>query len=333
MKTNIILACALATILPLTAQIRNNFQIKKQGGNSKAEANADTRVDVSGDQTHVERKSVTITSQNGRTVRKTTTFKNGREQTTTEILDGDGNVIGVEGGPGDAPRDGQDPQQADKDRGPWLGVRVEEASPALRDQLGLGEGQGVVINAAAPDGPAAKSGLRVNDILLKLDETPLGTAQDLRDALDGHQPGDRVTLTYLRRGKEDQAGVILEEDPDRREARGDANDNNRNQGAMKIEIGGNGGGNFKALLDDPNIPEDFKKTIRKMMKGFPDINAGGGANGGNGGMKIEIQGNGINGMDAVLDNPQVPEEFKKTVREMLDRVRGDDPDRGDGEDL
>ena len=143
MKTNIILALAL--ILPAAAQIENNFHFEKQGGTSKAEAEAkaDARVEINGDQTHVERKSVTITSQNGRTVRKTTTFKNGREQTTTEILDGNGNVIGVEGGPGDDPRDGQDPQPADEDRGPWLGVRVEEASPALRDQLGLGEGQGV----------------------------------------------------------------------------------------------------------------------------------------------------------------------------------------------
>ena len=332
MKTNIILALAL--ILPATAQVENNFQFEKQGGTSKAEAEAkaDARVEVNGDQTHVERKSVTITSQNGRTVRKTTTFKNGREQTTTEILDGNGNVIGVEGGPGDAPRDGQDPQQAAKDRGPWLGVRVEEAPPALRDQLGLGEGQGVVINAIASEGPAAKSGLRVNDILLKLDETALGTAQDLRDALDGHQPGDRVTLTYLRRGQESRATVTLEKDPDgadNREAAGD----NRQQDARKIEIGGNGGGDLKALLDDSNIPEDFKKTIREMMKGFPDIKAGGGGKGGNGGVKIEIQGNGINGMDAVLDNPQVPEEFKKTVREMLDRMQGADRGREDGEDL
>lgn len=335
MKSTSTLILALATLLPAAAQVDADFEINKQGGFAEAEADIDTWVEANGDQTHVERKSVTITSENGRTVRKTTTFKNGKEHTKTEILDNKGNVIDVEGDD-DAP-DNQDPEQTEEEAGPWLGVRVEEASPALRDQLGLGEGQGVVVNATAPDGPAAKSGLRENDILLKLDETALGTPEDLREALDGHQPGEQVSLTYLRRGKEERANVTLEEEPgnNRRGNPGDGDDAGARAGDMKIEIGGNGRNQLEAMIADPNIPDELKKTLLDMLKGLDlDGKAGGGNAPADGEMKIEIRRNGAGGLDAMLDNPNLPDDFKKTVRRMLDRVLGDDdqPD-GEGDDL
>lgn len=244
----------------------------------QAEAKAEAKAEASGEGSHVERKTVTVTSENGRTVRKTTTFRNGKETTKTEILDGDGKVIagGDEGG-GDEAQGGP----AEDEGGPWIGLRVQEAPGALRDQVGLAEDEGVVVDAIAPDGPAAKAGLRVNDVLLKLDEVPLGKPEDLKSALEGREAGARVTVEYLRRGARAKVEVTLEEKP---------------------EDGGDEGG-----------PPPGGQGMNE--------DGGAGAKVRPGTIEVEVSGNAGEGLDGVLENPDVPEEFKKSVREMQEKMR------------
>ena len=54
-----------------------------------------------------------------------------------------------------------------------LGATLEQADRAVRAQLGLPDDRGLVVWSLAPDGPAARAGLQVNDILLTLDGKPL----------------------------------------------------------------------------------------------------------------------------------------------------------------
>jgi hypothetical protein len=213
---------------------------------------------------------VTVTTVNGRTVRKTTVTRDGKEHTTTEILDGDGNVI--EGGGNDA----QNPNDDAADDGPRMGVRVKEASSALRDQLDLGENEGVVIDVIAPDGPAEKAGLRVNDILLKFEDSLLGSPEDLRNALADCEVGQVVTVETLRRGKKAEVEVTLEEKPEGAEGDvppadqgGEMGDGK--PGMLELEIGGAGGDAFDQILDDKNVPEEFKKKLREMQERMRDF--------------------------------------------------------------
>ena len=217
-----------------------------------------------------ESKSVSVTTVNGRTVRKTTVTRDGKEHSTTEVLDGDGNVI--EGGDNDAP----DPNDAAAEDGPWMGVRVKEASSALRDQLDLGEDEGVVIDVIAPDGPAEKAGLRVNDILLKFEDSLLGSPEDLRNALADCEVGQVVTVETLRRGKKAEVEVTLEEKPEGAEGDAPPADQggemgNGKPGMLELEIGGAGGDAFDQILDDKNVPEEFKKKLREMQERMRDF--------------------------------------------------------------
>lgn len=223
-----------------------------------------------------ESKSVSVTTVNGRTVRKTTVTRDGKEHTTTEVLDGDGNVI--EGGDNDA----QDPNDKAADDGPWMGVRVKEASSALRDQLDLGEDEGVVIDVIAPDGPAEKAGLRVNDILLKFEGSRLGNPDDLRNALAECEVGQVVTVETLRRGKKAEVKVTLEEKPEAEEGDAPPTDKGGNMnggkagarmkpGMLELEVGGAAGDAFDAMLNDKNVPEEFKKRLREMQERMRDF--------------------------------------------------------------
>jgi S1-C subfamily serine protease len=48
------------------------------------------------------------------------------------------------------------------------------------------------------DGPAAKADLRKGDIVLRIGDRDVADLQGMTDALAGHYPGDRVTITFVR---------------------------------------------------------------------------------------------------------------------------------------
>jgi hypothetical protein len=81
-----------------------------------------------------------------------------------------------------------------------LGATLEPVGDSLRAQLGLPNGQGLVVASLVGDGPAAQAGLKEKDILLALSERPLGKVDDL--TLQLKEAGEKdVPLQLLRAGK------------------------------------------------------------------------------------------------------------------------------------
>jgi membrane-associated protease RseP (regulator of RpoE activity) len=81
-----------------------------------------------------------------------------------------------------------------------LGVELGEADRSLRVQLSLPDDRGLVLRSVNPGGPAAAAGLLENDILLTLDDKPLGKPEDLELRLK--EAGDKALgLAILRTGK------------------------------------------------------------------------------------------------------------------------------------
>jgi len=56
---------------------------------------------------------------------------------------------------------------------------------------------------------ADKAGLQVGDVITKIDGTAITSPDDLASAINGHQPGDKVTVTYTRDGQTKTADVTL----------------------------------------------------------------------------------------------------------------------------
>ncbi|MEV7865306.1 trypsin-like peptidase domain-containing protein [Streptomyces sp. NPDC088124] len=65
--------------------------------------------------------------------------------------------------------------------------------------------------AVSPDGPAAQAGLKAGDVITKFNDTPVDSGPTLIGQIWAHKPGDKVTLTYKRDGKESTAEVTLGE--------------------------------------------------------------------------------------------------------------------------
>jgi serine protease Do len=95
----------------------------------------------------------------------------------------------------------------------FLGVTIQDISPDLADQFHLKSDSGAVVADVTPDGPAANSGLKSGDVLLAYDGKPLKDSRELKFAVAATAPGQKVTLGYLRDGKNETATVTIGELP------------------------------------------------------------------------------------------------------------------------
>jgi M6 family metalloprotease-like protein len=91
-------------------------------------------------------------------------------------------------------------------------------------QTDAAEGGGVRISQVTPNQPAAEAGLKVGDVLLKINGMALSGPDRLSSVLGDHRPGEVVTVTYKRDGKEAEVKVTLAAS---REGRGERGWDNR----------------------------------------------------------------------------------------------------------
>ena len=85
-------------------------------------------------------------------------------------------------------------------------------NPRERAFLGvqLGEAKdGAAVQEVVPGSPAESAGLKVGDVLAKFDGAPFTDANKLSDTLSSKKPGDAVTLTLRRDGKDVELKVTL----------------------------------------------------------------------------------------------------------------------------
>jgi len=91
----------------------------------------------------------------------------------------------------------------------YLGVETSDVPRVVSEQLGLPRGFGLVVDYVVPDGPAAAAGVQQNDILRMLNDQILTEPDQLSKLIRSFSEGTTVTLTVLRKGKEEKIGVKL----------------------------------------------------------------------------------------------------------------------------
>jgi serine protease Do len=81
-----------------------------------------------------------------------------------------------------------------------LGIEYQEISGQLASYFKVEE-RGILIVSVDEDSPAEKAGLHVGDVLLAIDGKRVSTSSDLREAVDGIEPGSDVSLAVQREGR------------------------------------------------------------------------------------------------------------------------------------
>jgi 2-alkenal reductase len=111
-------------------------------------------------------------------------------------------------------------------RRPRMGISVFRVLPQIAQELNLPTTSGVMIGEVSPGGPADKAGLQgatrgaqINgqeypvdgDIIVGINGAPVRSTGDLRNVIETQaDPGDTITVTYLREGREQEAQITLE---------------------------------------------------------------------------------------------------------------------------
>ena len=82
------------------------------------------------------------------------------------------------------------------------------------DQPGAsGRDDGLLVVAVTTGSPAAAAGVLVGDLILVFDGTPIGSPEDLLDALAGDRVGRSVKLSVIRGGSPQEVTVTVGERP------------------------------------------------------------------------------------------------------------------------
>jgi Do/DeqQ family serine protease len=93
----------------------------------------------------------------------------------------------------------------------YLGVGTADLSPELAQRLGINFQRGAIVNFVEPNSPAARSGLRPNDVIIELGGRPISGKGSLSLATASRRPGETVKVGVLRGGRRMDVDVKLAE--------------------------------------------------------------------------------------------------------------------------
>jgi Do/DeqQ family serine protease len=98
----------------------------------------------------------------------------------------------------------------------YLGVSYpnQQLSEDQMKQLGIKEDEeGVYVSAVAPDGAAQAAGIKRGDLITKINGAEVTSGLEMSSVLANFKPGDKVDVTYKRKGSEYNAAVVLKKSP------------------------------------------------------------------------------------------------------------------------
>ncbi len=94
---------------------------------------------------------------------------------------------------------------------PTLGLDWVAINPRLARRYNLPADWGVYVTKIDPNGPAAKAGIAVDDIITKVGDQAMDETNSFVNALFTHQPGESIALEILRKGQTQTVQVTLGE--------------------------------------------------------------------------------------------------------------------------
>jgi len=99
-----------------------------------------------------------------------------------------------------------------------IGIGGQNVTPELAKAFGLPAARGAVITQVVADSPAAKAGLKPEDIILEAEGREVRDFDQLRNMIGLHKVGDRIDLKVLRDGKPRVIGVVVGKNTEQAEA-------------------------------------------------------------------------------------------------------------------
>ncbi len=84
---------------------------------------------------------------------------------------------------------------------PWAGVKLRAIDPDMAEALGLGRPHGALVERLLPQSPLKQAGIRVGDVILRIDGKPLRNASEFGYHWASKPIGTRAIVEVLRNGR------------------------------------------------------------------------------------------------------------------------------------
>ena len=93
----------------------------------------------------------------------------------------------------------------------YMGINYtpDNASDEQKKQMGVKDGPGIYVTGVATDGAAQSAGIQKGDFITKLNDVNVSTGSELQEQIARYKPGDKISVTYIRSGKENTASLTL----------------------------------------------------------------------------------------------------------------------------
>ena len=95
----------------------------------------------------------------------------------------------------------------------WLGITIQDITDDMKSYWKLKNKKGALVSQILENSPAEKSGLKEEDIIIKVNNDEIENSSDLRNTVSENYPNKEITLTVLRDNKKKKIKVLLGERP------------------------------------------------------------------------------------------------------------------------
>jgi serine protease Do len=90
-----------------------------------------------------------------------------------------------------------------------LGVQIQDVTAELAKEKGIASVTGVYIGAVNEGSAAQEAGLTTGDVIKKINEANVNSSSELQEQVARYRPGDKVKVTFERKGEVKTAEIIL----------------------------------------------------------------------------------------------------------------------------
>ena len=128
---------------------------------------------------------------------------------------------------------------------PSFGITAGTMTEQMAAQYQIEQKSGAFVYSVNKGGAGEKAGLRMGDVITKVDSTDIASMEDLTAAKKGHKAGDTVTVTYFRDGSSHTTSLTFDVKAD--DTVQDSQQSQQGQQGQQNQQ--NGGNSFGSLYD------------------------------------------------------------------------------------
>jgi serine protease Do len=154
---------------------------------------------------------------------------------------------------------------------PEIGAILQTITPELAAGLRLARDYGVIVSDVVPGGPADQAGLRIQDIIVRVDGSRTGSLPMFGQSLYMHGSGEHVRLEVLRGLDRLQLDVALAERPHRVDSLADSVDPVKNLVAHLGILGVELTPDLAHSLPDLRIPSGVIVAAKTLGSGISEV--------------------------------------------------------------